>query len=91
MAPRYVLEFAPAALRGLRKLDRQIAKRIKEATERLRDNPRPADAKMITGIHGVLRLRVAKDYRVLYRVDDDRLVILILDTDHRSQVYRKMR
>ena len=37
---RYVLEFAPKALRALRKLDRSLVERIKAATESLRDNPR---------------------------------------------------
>lgn len=64
---RYALEFAPRALRELRKLDRPIAQRIKAATEALRDEPRPAGAKMLTGMHGVLRIRVASDYRVCTR------------------------
>jgi hypothetical protein len=34
---------------------------------------------MLTGMHGVLRIRVAGDYRVLYTVDDDRLVVLVVD------------
>ena len=76
---RYALEFAPKALRALRKLDRPVVERIKAATESLRDNPRPAGAKMLTGMHGVLRIRVAGDYRVLYTVDDDRLVVLVVD------------
>jgi mRNA interferase RelE/StbE len=48
-------------------------------TESLRENPRPAGAKMLTGMHGVLRIRVAGDYRVLYTIDDDRLVVLVVD------------
>lgn len=63
---RYALEFAPKALRALRKLDRPVVERIKAATESLREDPRPAGAKMLTGMHGVLRIRVAGDYRVLY-------------------------
>jgi mRNA-degrading endonuclease RelE of RelBE toxin-antitoxin system len=31
---------------------------------------------MLTGMHGVWRVRVAKDYRIVYTLDDDRLVIL---------------
>jgi hypothetical protein len=30
-------------------------------------------------MHGVLRVRVAKDYRILYKINDDRLVILVVD------------
>jgi mRNA interferase RelE/StbE len=69
----YALEFAPKALRALRKLDRPVVERIKAATESLREDPRPA---------------VAGDYRVLYTVDDDRLVILVVDAGHRRQIYR---
>lgn len=63
---RYALEFAPKALRALRKLDRPVVEHIKAATESLRVDPRPAGAKMLTGMHGVLRIRVAGDDRVLY-------------------------
>ena len=38
---RYELRFRPAALRELRKLDSQVARRIKSATEALRTEPRP--------------------------------------------------
>jgi mRNA interferase RelE/StbE len=43
---------------------------------------------MLTGRQGVLRIRVAGDYRVLYTVDDDRLVVLAVDADHHRQIYR---
>jgi mRNA-degrading endonuclease RelE of RelBE toxin-antitoxin system len=47
---RYALEFAPKALRALRKLDRPVVEHIKAATESLREDPRPAGAKMLTGM-----------------------------------------
>jgi mRNA interferase RelE/StbE len=84
---RYALEFAPKALRSLRKLDLSVVERIRAATEALRDEPRPVGAKMLIGMHGVLRIRVG-DYRVLYTVDDDQLVILIVEAGHRRQIYR---
>jgi mRNA interferase RelE/StbE len=87
-AQRYALEFAPRALRALRKLDRPVVEQVKAAAEALRDEPRPAGVKMLTGMHGVWRIRVAGDYRVLYTIDDDRLVILVVDAGHRRQIYR---
>jgi hypothetical protein len=48
----------------------------------------PRGAKMLTGMHGVLRIRVAGDYRVLYTVDDDRLVVLVVDVGHRRPIHR---
>ncbi len=85
---RYALEFAPKAVRSLGKLDRQIAEHIKAAAEALRDDPRPAGARMLTGMHGVWRIRVAKDYRIVYTLDDDRQLILVVDAGHRREIYR---
>ena len=84
--PRYELGFRPAALRQLRKLDSQIARRIKDATEALRAEPRPHGVKTLTGQHGWLRIRVG-DYRIVYEVRDSELVVLVIQIGHRSQVY----
>jgi mRNA interferase RelE/StbE len=43
---------------------------------------------MLTGVHGVLRVRVG-DYRILYTVDDERLVVLVVDTGHRRDIYQR--
>jgi mRNA interferase RelE/StbE len=42
----------------------------------------------VTSMHGVWRVRVAKDYRIVYTLDDDRLVILVVDAGHRREIYR---
>jgi mRNA interferase RelE/StbE len=82
----YELRFRPAALRQLRKLDTQIARRIKGATEALRVEPRPPGVKALTGQHGWLRIRVG-DYRIVYEVRDSELVVLVIQIGHRSEVY----
>ena len=87
-AGRYALTFRPAALRALRKLDRQIAERIKAATEALRDDPRPPGAKMLTGSHGLWRIRIG-DYRVVYMVDDQRRIVRVAAAGHRRDVYTR--
>jgi mRNA interferase RelE/StbE len=85
-AARYRLEFAAAAARHLRKLDRDTAARLHGATERLRDQPRPPGATALQGRRGYLRIRVG-DYRVIYSVDDDRLIVLVVALGHRREVY----
>ena len=87
-ADRYGLTFRPAALRALRKLDRQIAERIKAATEALRDDPRPPGAKMLTGSHGLWRIRIG-DYRVVYTVDDQQRLVRVAAAGHRRDVYTR--
>jgi mRNA interferase RelE/StbE len=87
-APRYELQFAPKAIRSLRKLDRAVVRRIRETAEALRGDPRPSGAVMLTGMHGVLRVRIG-DYRILYMVDDAQLVILVVDAGHRRDIYQR--
>jgi mRNA interferase RelE/StbE len=62
--PRYDIQFAPKAIRSLRKLDHATVRRIRETGEALRGDPRPPGAVMLTGAHGVLRVRIG-DYRIL--------------------------
>jgi mRNA interferase RelE/StbE len=88
-APPYVLRFRPAALRSLRKLDAQVARRIKAAAEDLAKDPRPAGAIMLTGMHGVWRVKVAKDYRILYTIDDAQRIVRVADAGHRSKIYEQ--
>ena len=83
---RCELRFRPATLRQLRKLDTQIARRIKGATEALRVEPRPPGVKALTGQHGWLRIRVGH-YRIVYEVRDSELVVLVIQIGHRSEVY----
>jgi mRNA interferase RelE/StbE len=84
---RYNLEYGTAAARQLSKLDRPIALRIKDALERLRDNPRGPGCKSLVGEHNYWRLRVG-DHRVVYDIQDDVLVIVVVAIAHRREVYR---
>jgi mRNA interferase RelE/StbE len=81
-----VLAFRRAALRALRKLDRQAAERIKAATEGLRGDPRPPGAKMLTGSHGLWRIR-ADDYPIVYTLDDQQHVVRIAAAAYCCDIY----
>ena len=87
--PHYRLEFSPAAARQLRKLDRPTAVRIRSATEALRDQPRPPGVTALQGRRGYLRIRVG-DYRIIYSVDDDRLIVLVAALGHRREIYHDL-
>ena len=58
MSRRYALEFAPKALRALRKLDRPVVERIKAATESLRDDPRCAGARSAKKVWAAVLKRI---------------------------------
>ena len=86
---RYSIEFTPAAFRDLESLPRDAQKRIGKKIESLASNPRPAGAVAIKGGKGLLRLRVGF-YRIIYRVENDRLLVLVIRIGHRKDVYRKL-
>jgi mRNA interferase RelE/StbE len=80
-----VIEWDPRAVKELRKLERDIQRAIVEAVERLAVNPRPSGCKKLVGRDG-WRLRV-RDYRVLYDLYDDRLVVIVVQVGHRRDIY----
>ena len=87
-ARRYALQFRPAALRQLRKVPKDALRRIRMATEDLRDEPRPEGAAKLAGTHDLWRIRVG-DYRVVYTIADDVLVVTVVRVGHRREVYRR--
>ena len=80
-----VLRPAERAIANLPRIDRD---RVLAAVLALADNPRPPGCKAMQGeARGTYRVRVG-DYRVVYRVDDGRLVVLVIRVGNRREVYR---
>ena len=84
----YKVFFQPSALRELRKLPRDVQVRVVARAEALAKNPRPEGVKKLAGLEELYRLRVG-DYRVIYQIQDQRLVVLVVRIRHRRDVYRK--
>jgi mRNA interferase RelE/StbE len=82
------IEVAPTAARQLRRLDAQARRRVQAAIELLADNPRPAATKKLTGGEGEWRIRTG-DYRVIYEIHDDVLLVLVVAVGHRRDIYRR--
>jgi mRNA interferase RelE/StbE len=81
----YRVELRPAAIRALKKLDPPIRRRIQGAITLLAEDPRPPAARALRGRPG-LRVRVG-DYRIIYTVDDDVLLIVVVTVGHRRDAY----
>lgn len=82
----YRVALSPMAARQLRKLDAPVRRRIQAALELLAEQPRPPSATRLVGGAGEWRVRTG-DYRIVYEIDDDRLLILVLRIGHRRDVY----
>lgn len=83
----YAVQLAPAAVRQLRKLPPDGRRRIQAAIELLADSPRPPGAKKLVGSANDWRVRTG-DYRIIYEIQDGRLVILVVAVGHRRDNYK---
>jgi mRNA interferase RelE/StbE len=87
----WTVELAPAALKELRKLDRQVARRILSfLRERLAviDDPRSIGEALRGDTLGEYWKYRLGDYRIVSRIIDRRILILVLRVGHRRDVYR---
>jgi len=83
----YAIEIAPAAERAIKKLSADIQKRIIKAILSLEDEPRPSGIRKLSGEDNLYRIRVG-DYRIVYQIRDDVLIVIIVRVGHRREVYR---
>lgn len=83
---RYEIRFAARVAKDLRGVPKPTVQRILRSIDKLALEPYPAGAKKLSG-NDYWRLRQG-DYRILYRVIDEVLVIDIIKIGHRRDVYR---
>lgn len=83
----YSIKVTSHAARSFRKLPRDVQNRLSPSIELLKDNPRPPGSEKLIGTDDAYRIRVG-DYRILYEVIDQELIIYIMETGHRREVYR---
>ena len=84
----YSVEFRPAVLKTLKRLPKKDLRRIRKRIDDLAENlPDTATTKM-KGNNSFHKIR-SGDYRIIYEIHDDRLVILVVKIGHRKDVYKK--
>jgi mRNA interferase RelE/StbE len=86
----WLIEFHPDAAKELKKLDRAVAARIVRTLEtRIAplDDPRSVGAPLKGEHEGYWRWRIG-DYRVVARIEAERITILVVRVAHRREVYR---
>jgi mRNA-degrading endonuclease RelE of RelBE toxin-antitoxin system len=88
----YEMRIAPAAERAIGKLPASVQVAILDKLEELANDPRPANSEKVRELaqYGVFRVRVGKDYRILYRVKDQAAWILVLKVGDRKEIYARL-
>lgn len=83
----HAVEFTRAARKDLDDIPRPMRLRILEAIEALADEPRPNGCRKLVGGTNEYRIRIG-DYRVLYEVEDEAVLVLVVRVAHRREAYR---
>ena len=83
----YRVEFASRAQRMFRNLSAEAQQRLDPAIQALRQDPRPPGCKKLSGEESVWRIRVG-DYRIVYQIRDNELLVLVVKVGHRREIYR---
>lgn len=85
----YQIDFTPAARRQLAKLPASARQALGSVIQGLADDPRPPQGKLLVNARNLWRVK-GGDYRVLYRIEDERLVVLVVKVAHRREAYRNL-
>ncbi len=83
----YQIQLTRVAERGLSDVPRYDLVRIAKKIDLLADNPRPAGVRKLEGRSELYRIRVG-DYRFIYEIHDEMLVVVVIRVAHRRDVYR---
>jgi len=87
--PRWTVIVPYRAEKMLRRVPADFRPRIKKAIDDLADEPRPHGCKKLTGYDDLYRLRVG-DWRIIYAIEDDRLIIVVATLAQRDTAYRDL-
>ncbi|CAN1213394.1 Plasmid stabilization system [Tumidithrix helvetica PCC 7403] len=83
----YEIQILPKAVRQLKALSIEVRQDISLTIQSLANEPRPIGVKKLSGEKDIYRVRVG-NYRVLYKIIDKVLVVVVVSVGHRREVYR---
>jgi mRNA interferase RelE/StbE len=84
----YSIEIARPAQRQLKKLDASTRKKVSRRIDSLAKEPRPSGVVKLTDVSPpIYRVREGQ-HRILYTIDDDELIVVVVRVARRSDVYR---
>jgi len=83
----YRIDVSATAERQIRKLPKAEQVRVIRVIQGLALDPRPPGCRKLAGQDDVFRVRIGR-YRVLYALEDRRLIVIVLKVGDRKDVYR---
>ena len=86
---KFVVVLKKSAEKEFLALDAKLREQVIDVLSQLSDNPRALGACKLSGPYGLWRVRV-RDYRIIYKIEDDVLKVYVVRIAHRRQVYRRL-
>ncbi|MEL6462386.1 MAG: type II toxin-antitoxin system RelE/ParE family toxin, partial [Cyanobacteria bacterium J06621_15] len=80
-------KISKSASKQIKKLSSEIQERIQVEIDSLAVEPRPDGVKKLKGRESGYRIRVG-DYRIIYDIFDDILLVTVVEVGHRSSIYK---
>lgn len=85
----YKVQVQKAPDRVLRRLPKDLLRRITTALDNLTIEPRPSGCKKLAGLHDHYRIRVG-DWRIIYTIQDEVLLVVVIEIAPRGDAYRNL-
>ena len=82
----YKILIKPSAVKELKKIPQKYLKKVVDKIYSLASDPRPPGCEKLTN-EEVYRIRYGI-YRILYTIEDDKLIIIVIKVGHRKDVYK---
>jgi mRNA interferase RelE/StbE len=83
---KYKVELTKSAEKELLRLPAKDQQKVSKALISLQDNPRPHGYKKLKGEEILYRIRIG-NYRTIYTIKDNILLVLVFDIGHRKDIY----
>jgi mRNA interferase RelE/StbE len=88
-APIWRISIHRKAEKILRRLSGDTLERLRQAIRKLASEPRPSSAKKLAGHENLFRIRVG-DWCIIYAIEEDRLIVLVLEISPHGGAYRDL-
>lgn len=84
---KYSVLYTEAFYKSLGPIPKRDVKRILDRTRTLAEDPRPPESQKLAG-QEKYRIRQG-NYRIIYRIENDRLIVVVVKVGHRKEVYKR--
>lgn len=83
----YKVFIKPSAVKELKRIPQKDLQRVTSKIQSLSEEPRPHDCEKLSAQERY-RLRQG-NYRIIYSIEDDKLLVYVVKVAHRRDVYKK--